>query len=45
MTAQQAIASSGNKAAASSPEEFRALLDKESACWKKVINQLGITPQ
>ncbi len=41
---QQALTGSGNKAESSSPEAFRALIDKESNRWKKVIDQLGITP-
>lgn len=43
---QQAVASSGNKAeSSSSPQAFRALIDKESNRWKSVIDQLGIAPQ
>jgi len=42
---QQAVAGSGNKAESNSPDEFRALIDKESNRWKKVIDSLGITPQ
>lgn len=42
---QLAVASSGNKAESSSPEEFRALIDKDSNRWKKVIDSLSVTPQ
>ena len=41
---QQSIASSGNNARASSPQEFRALIGGEASKWKSVLQQRGIKP-
>ena len=39
-----AVATSGNTAAANSPQEFKALIDSEAARWKAVLQQNGIKP-